>query len=82
MAYLHNIIADNDFEMQRLMKGLETTRGATSVQKAKTDHRNECKEKFLNGNLSAIDYLNAIYLTIGCADYNPGSKSTPILGKF
>ena len=74
MGYLSNIILDIDLELQRFLQGLETTRRSNSVTKAKTDHRNECKNKYLNGFLSAVEYLNAIYLTIGRDYYIFGNQ--------
>ena len=71
MACLDNIIADNDIEFQRLLQNKETTRGANSCTKAKIEKRNECKEKYLNGCYSAIEYLNEISLTIGREHLNP-----------
>ena len=44
MAYLNNIITDNDIEFQRLLENKETTREANSCTKAKRAKRNECKE--------------------------------------
>ena len=74
MGYLSNIILDIDLELQRFLQGLGTTRRSNSVIKAKTDHRNECKNKYLNGFLSAGEYLNAIYLTIGRDYYILGNQ--------
>ena len=65
MAYLNNIITDNDIEFQRLLENKETTREANSCTKAKRAKRNECKEKYLNGFYSAGEYLDAFSLTIG-----------------
>ena len=45
------------------------------MTKAKADQRNECKNKYLNGFLSAVEYLNAISLTIGRDDYILGNQS-------
>ena len=73
MAYLNNIISDIDLELQRLKAGYDTTRASNSVTKAKTERRNECKDRFLNGFLSANEYLIAISLTIGREDYNLGT---------
>ena len=44
MAYLNNILTDNDIEFQRLVENKETTREANSCTKAKRAKRNECKE--------------------------------------
>ena len=35
MASLNDVISDNDIEMQRLMEGLDTTRGTNSYTKTK-----------------------------------------------
>ena len=69
MGCLSNIILDIDLELQRSLQGLETTRRSNTVTIAKTDHRNECKNNYLNGFLSAGEYLNAISLTIGRDEY-------------
>ena len=53
--------------------GHSTTRESNSVTKAKTERRHECKDRFLNGFLSANEYLIAISLTIGREDYNLGT---------
>ena len=45
------------------------------MTKAKADQRNECKNKYLNGFLSAVEYLNVISLTIGRDDYILGNQS-------
>ena len=74
MGYLRNISLDIDLELQRLLQGLETTRRSNSVTKAKIDHRNECKNNYLNGFLSAGEYLTAISITIGRDDYILGNQ--------
>ena len=70
MTYIKYIISDIDLELQRLKASHDTTSTSNSVTKAKTERRNECKDRFLNGFLSANEYLIAISLTIGREDYN------------
>ena len=82
MSYLNNIISDNDLELQRLKEGHCTTRGSNSVTNAKRNRRNECKQKLLDGFLSANEYLNAIYLTIGRDDYNLGTVQPQVQQNF
>ena len=54
-------------------EGRPSTRASNSVTKAKTERRNECRDRFLNGFLSENEYLIAISLTIGREDYNLGT---------
>ena len=77
-----NIISDIDLELQRLKAGHGTTKASNSVTKAKTERRNECKDRFLNGFLSANEYLIAISLTIGREDYNLGTILPHIVESF
>ena len=78
MASLNDVISDNDIELQRLMEGLDTTRGPNSYTKTKTDRRNFAKEKYLNGSFSELEYLDAITLTIGRGDLGSGHMSSKI----
>ena len=75
MAYLNNIITDNDIEFQRLVENKETTTEANSCTKANRAKRNECKEKYLNGFYSAGEYLDAISLPIGREHFIPDISS-------
>ena len=54
MERLNNVISDYDNKLQRLLQGHETTRGPTSKSKFKTARRNEIKDKYLNGSISAL----------------------------
>ena len=65
IACLDNVISDYNIELQRLLQGTETTRGANSNTKAKRNSRNKYKEKYLNGTLNPNEYLNSIASTIG-----------------
>ena len=78
MASLNDMISDNDIELQRLMEGLDTTRGPNSYTKTKTDRRNFAKENYLDGSFSELEYLDAITLTIGHGDLGSGHMSSKI----
>ena len=84
MASLNNVMSDYDFESQRLMEGLDTTRGCNSFTKAKMDRRNSAKEKYLNGTFPELEYIEAITFTIGRGDLETGSKplQTSNTGRF
>ena len=71
MAYLENIISDANVELQRLIQGDETTRYANSIKKDKRNSRNIYKEKYINGILNSMEYLNNMASTIGSANYSP-----------
>ena len=70
MERLNNVISDYDHELQRLLHGHETTRGPTSKSKFKTIRRNEIKDKYLNGSISALELLDEISQTIGHDSFN------------
>ena len=74
MASLKNVIANYDIESQRLMEGLDTTRGCNSFTKAKMDFRNSAKEKYLNGTFNELEYIEAITFIIGRGYLETGSK--------
>ena len=76
MTYLNNTIKDYNIEFQRLMENNEITRGPSSCTKVKRTKRNECKEKYLNGSYNAVEYLDAISLTIGREHFNSNIMST------
>ena len=85
MASLKNVMSDYDIECQRLMEGLDITRGCNSFMKAKIDRRNIAKEKYLNGTFNELEYIEAITLTIGRGDIETGSMSlqtSNIMGNF
>ena len=70
MECLNNVISDNDLESQRLLNSHATTRGPNVTTRDKQIRRNQCKDKYLNGSYTAVDYLNAISMTIGHASIN------------
>ena len=75
MASLKNVMSDYDIESQRLMEGLDTTRGCNPFTKEKIDRRNIAKEKYLNGTFNELEYIDAIRFTIGRGDLETGSMS-------
>ena len=58
IAYLDNIISDNDIELQRLIQDLETTRGPNCTTKVKRISRKKYKEKYINGSINQMEYLS------------------------
>ena len=70
MQCLNNVISDNDLELQRLLNGHANTRVPNATTRDKQIRRNQCKDKYLNGSYTAVDYLNAISMTIGHASIN------------
>ena len=70
MECLNNVISDNDLELQRLLMVMPLQEVLMRLQWDKQIRRNQCKDKYLNGTYTAIDYLNAISLTIGHASVN------------
>ena len=53
-----------------MLNGHATTRSPNATTRDKQIRRNQCKDKYLNGTYTAVDYLNAISLTIGHASVN------------
>ena len=70
MAYLENVISDYNVELQRLIQGDETTRGANSITKTKRISRNTYKEKYINGKFNSMGYLKNMASTIGSTNYS------------
>ena len=71
MEYFNNVNSDNDLKLQRLMNGHATTRGPNATTRVKQTRGMQCKKKYLHGTYTAVDYLNAISLTIGHENINP-----------
>ena len=62
---LNNIISDTDNELERIQRGLTITRAQKSTSKLNQQHRHKCRERFIDGVYTPIEYLKAISCTVG-----------------